>query len=102
MTTNQTIDDFSNASRLMNLRFWLIRLIAGKCQVMLNLQIDIVPKDPDHAASFEGIRGGLFHSLVFPNQHGFMLHLTPVGSVQKYCGNKVSESRGYKIEGAEK
>ena len=76
--TVQKIDNFSNTNWINAFRFWLIKLIAGKTHVMINLRVDIVPKHPNPlvVVSGENLNEALFHNCCFPVQYDLMLHFT--------------------------
>lgn len=71
------IPDGSNASRLANFRYWLIKLIAGRSSIILNVSFDIVDQRRNEPVYLTDKFKGLYVSNVnFPGRNGKILSLT--------------------------
>lgn len=73
------IPDFNNANFLHELRYWLIRKIAGKCVVMLNCKLQIIDQQTAAPVILDNINGGLFENVSFPTQDGQILKVVQNG-----------------------
>jgi hypothetical protein len=62
------IEDFNNTSRLTTLRFWLIKLLAGRSVIMMNAHIDIIFADGSIPFKSDWIDGGYFNNCSFPQK----------------------------------
>lgn len=74
----EPVDDFSNAGPIQNLRYWLIKKIAGQCVVILNAKISMV-QHSGHAARVTDVNGAFISGSSFPVKHGLMLEISQRG-----------------------
>jgi len=77
---DEKIPNFSNASWLYTLRFWLIQRLAGKAAIVLNVKIDVVQRQPEYTARIRNMRGGLVASSVLYADEQIMLEFSPAAS----------------------
>lgn len=71
------IPNVSNASRFVNFRYWLIRVIAGRSSIILNVRFDIVDQRNNEPLAVNGDFSGLHASNVgFPFRNGQILSVT--------------------------
>lgn len=71
------IPNVSNASRFVNFRYWLIRLIAGKSSVILNVKFEIVDQRRNEPLALKQDFNGLHVSNChFPLTNGKILSLS--------------------------
>jgi len=71
------IPDVSNSKRLTIFRYWLIKLIAGRSSIILNVSFDIVDQRRNEPVCLTDKFKGLYVSNVdFPGRNGKILSLT--------------------------
>lgn len=71
------IPNVSNASRLTNFRYWLIRLIAGRSSIIINVSFDMVDQRRNEPLALNKDFNGLHVSNChFPITNGKVLSLT--------------------------
>lgn len=75
---SQKFNNFSNASIYTELRFILIKWLAGRSVIIINAGIKIVERDPNYFCRLQSVNGGLFHGSSFYADESQMLEISQV------------------------
>lgn len=72
------IPNFSNEGLSVRIRHWLIKKVAGKHAVVLNVRIDLVPRQdhPGYGARVKDMDGCLLDTVIFPDYDEKIIQLS--------------------------